>query len=118
MPRTLTAADRSALIRLASTLPAGSEERRAILAGMQRVAWGDPVKDLKEGADYAKLAAKHRKKGEYPESVKRSAFAIQKIAQANLDEPSGLKEVDDYFKDIHRLAERANSASVGLFSLG
>ena len=35
MSRTLTAADRSALIRLASTMPAGSEERRAILAGLR-----------------------------------------------------------------------------------
>jgi len=37
MSRVLTAADRSALIRLASTLPAGSAERRAILAGLSRV---------------------------------------------------------------------------------
>ena len=35
MTRSLTAADRSALIRLASTMPAGSPERRAILAGLQ-----------------------------------------------------------------------------------
>lgn len=34
MSRTLTAADHSALIRLASELPVGSEERRAILAGL------------------------------------------------------------------------------------
>lgn len=34
MNRTLTASDRSALIRLASTLPEGSVERRAILAGL------------------------------------------------------------------------------------
>lgn len=34
MSRTLTATDRSALIRLASTLPEGSAERRAILAGL------------------------------------------------------------------------------------
>jgi len=38
MPRSLTAADRSALIRLASTLPSGSEERRAILAGLSKSA--------------------------------------------------------------------------------
>jgi len=38
MSRTLTAADRSALIRLASTLPAGSAERRAILAGLSKSA--------------------------------------------------------------------------------
>lgn len=34
MSRPLTAADRSSLIRLASTLPIGSSERRAILAAM------------------------------------------------------------------------------------
>jgi len=45
MTRTLTAADRSALIRLASALPAGSAERRAILSGLQGSATktaGDP----------------------------------------------------------------------------
>ncbi len=36
MSRTLTAADRSALIRLASTLPVGSDERKAILAGLSK----------------------------------------------------------------------------------
>ena len=36
MSRSLTAADRSALIRLASTLPKGSEERRAILASLDK----------------------------------------------------------------------------------
>ena len=38
MSRTLTAQDRSALIRLASSLPKGSGERRAILAGLSSVA--------------------------------------------------------------------------------
>ena len=38
MSRTLTASDRSALIRLASTLPAGSAERKAILAGLTSTA--------------------------------------------------------------------------------
>ena len=36
--KTLTASDRSALIRLASSLPKGSEERRAILAGLKQAA--------------------------------------------------------------------------------
>jgi len=35
MPKSLTASDRSALIRLASGLPKGSEERKAILAGLK-----------------------------------------------------------------------------------
>ena len=40
MPRTLTAADRSALIRLAATLDKGSPERKAILAGLEKSAYG------------------------------------------------------------------------------
>jgi hypothetical protein len=36
MSRTLSASDRASLIRLASTLPAGSPERKAILAGLSR----------------------------------------------------------------------------------
>ena len=38
MSRTLTAADRSALIRLASTMEPGSPERKAILAGLEKSA--------------------------------------------------------------------------------
>jgi hypothetical protein len=38
MPRTLTASNRSALIRFASTLPVGSPERKAILTGLRRTA--------------------------------------------------------------------------------
>ena len=55
----LTATDRSALIRLASTLPKGSEERKAILAGLndfnmhgvpRRASW---VKDLPTPRGYS-----------------------------------------------------------------
>ena len=38
MPKTLTASDRKSLIRLASSLPAGSEERRTILSGIKKKA--------------------------------------------------------------------------------
>jgi len=44
MSRTLTAADRSVLIRLAGTLPAGSGERKAILAGLSKR--GQPLRTL------------------------------------------------------------------------
>ena len=37
MAKTLTATDRKALIRLASTMAVGSPERRAILAGLKKV---------------------------------------------------------------------------------
>ncbi len=38
MSRKLTASDRSALIRLASAMPVGSEERKAILKGLSKSA--------------------------------------------------------------------------------
>lgn len=38
MPKNLTASDRKSLIRLASALPAGSPERRAILSGLTQTA--------------------------------------------------------------------------------
>ena len=44
--------DRSALIRLAATLPRGSEERRSILAGLGKVQTGvlrDPFYKLSDG---------------------------------------------------------------------
>ena len=41
--KNLTASDRSALIRLAASLPKGSEERRAILAGLVK---GDPELEI------------------------------------------------------------------------
>ncbi len=40
MTRTLTASDRRSLIRMASTLPVGSPERKAILAGLSKKASG------------------------------------------------------------------------------
>lgn len=44
--RRLTASDRSALIKLASSLPAGSPERKAILAGLQGSPYANQIKDL------------------------------------------------------------------------
>lgn len=38
MPQKLTATDRKSLIKLASSLPKGSEERRTILAGLSKSA--------------------------------------------------------------------------------
>lgn len=48
MASNLTASNRKSLIRLASTLPAGSEERRAILAGLSKSAADvDPKAELR-----------------------------------------------------------------------
>ena len=43
MSRTLTASDRSRLIRLASTMEKGSEERKAILSGLEKTAYSGPA---------------------------------------------------------------------------
>ena len=74
MSRSLTAADRSALIRLASTMPAGSTERRAILAGLSRAAMEFDTQEaldkyLKEhpGADKSKHKLKKQEGGKKPE---------------------------------------------------
>jgi len=68
--RNLTASDRAALIRLASTLPVGDENRRAILAGLARVATEFATMDalqgyLKEhpGADKSKHTVKKQDGG-------------------------------------------------------
>lgn len=58
MPRPLTAADRSALIRLASTLEKGSPERRAILAGLDKAGSSKKEKYVQLFRD---LAGKRRK---------------------------------------------------------
>ena len=70
MSKNLTASDRKSLIRLASTLPKGSKERRAILAGLNKVASefvefenaGDM--SLKEFEDFFKGLAKNFAGGE------------------------------------------------------
>ena len=60
MSRSLTAQDRSTLIKLAAELPVGSEERRAILAGLgkERVASKMPsLMDLREAQHKARRDA-------------------------------------------------------------
>lgn len=62
MAHNLTAADRSALIRLASTLPKGSEERRVILAGlMEANATKDILTNVVDCLDHAYALARTRK---------------------------------------------------------
>ena len=56
MPRSLTAQDRSSLIRLASSLPVGSAERKAILAGLRKTSGEGASSEVgpKLSADVAK----------------------------------------------------------------
>jgi len=58
MSRRLTAADRSALIRLASTLPVGDETRRAILNGLGRVAMSHIPDDAPDWIKNAKPSSR------------------------------------------------------------
>ncbi len=93
MPRKLTASDRKTLIRLASTLPKGSEERRAILAGLSRKASrksgghvGDSVKAMLEGAhrstvDAQKFLSRNGVSGALARSVEDATTALEKAVQ-------------------------------------
>ena len=75
MSRELTASDRASLIRLASSLPAGSEERRAILSGL-RSASPDLEADLEKIRQKIDGLSKHLGKGDQamPEGPVRTAL--------------------------------------------
>lgn len=71
MSRELTASDRSSLIRLASSLPAGSEERRAILSGL-RSASPDLEADLEKIRKGIDNLGEHLDKGDLKPGVKKA----------------------------------------------
>ena len=93
MARTLTASDRSALIRLAVTLPAGSGERRAILKGLDGFPnrksgghVGDSVKTMLEGAlrttaDAQDFLSRNGVSGALARSVEDAATALEKAVR-------------------------------------
>jgi len=60
MSRTLTAADRSVLIRLASTMEPGSPERKSILAGLEKSASRMGVDIFRSFVDPKKYIATRR----------------------------------------------------------
>jgi hypothetical protein len=60
MARSLTAQDRSSLIRLASSLPVGSPQRKAILAGLVQAAQNPTWKKIDQ--ELAKAVKNHSKK--------------------------------------------------------
>ena len=76
--KNLAASDRSALIRLAASLPVGSEERRAILAAMSKSA-GPSVRSLWGNADII---------GDYG-SVRRMVDELSESIDGALDEGEG-----------------------------
>ncbi len=90
MARTLTAADRSALIRLAKTLPTGSDERRKLLAVLKEAAEHPEVEAFL--ADLEKAFRRHFPKGYFfaragtnlgPHSIYIATATLPKGQQTN-----------------------------------
>lgn len=78
MSRTFTARDRSALIRLASSLPKGSGERRAILAGLKKTSGDNPC--VAEGGPMSDdLDAFQEKISDWIEGVEKARRAVEKM---------------------------------------
>jgi hypothetical protein len=108
MSRTLTSADRSALIKLASTLPVDSAERKAILAGLSAVSGktativtkGSIAADYARGKDTVGLIEFRKAVRKYA-LVKAREFAH--VSNAGVDpysaeaEGSGAYLIDDLF---------------------
>ena len=96
MARTLTASDRKSLIKLASTLPKGSPERKAILAGLaDSASRGTFKKDV--------LAALPSLKGEVEDAVK--AFAKAQVESWDsssdaTDEETRAEDLEAWFDEL------------------
>lgn len=97
MPKALTASDRSALIRLASTLPAGSGERRAILAGLKQ------ARAPRENQTAGRLSADMRKREDEIEFLSSAGGKVLKTYRSVWMEAARLAETYEgspsYFPD-------------------
>lgn len=71
--KTITASERSAMIRLASVLPVGSPERRALLAGCEKLPEG-PMRDNCEKKKEEGASDKKAGKGTLPDALKKHQF--------------------------------------------
>lgn len=94
MPRTLTAQDRASLVRLASSLPVGSAERKAILAGLKTSTTDFESYDWQgfDSVDY----------NEYPpERVSKELSAVKK------EESGGPPSRAELFAGVQSLERRA-----------
>lgn len=119
MPRTLTAADRSALIRLASTMPAGSDARRSILARLSKQLTRNELEDLdSEGSlsievrDFnAPQEGSYRTKAK---GLERVWDVVSRMKQPMYDPESGV--ISDGWKQtkyrVRNAAKSSSSASI------
>ncbi len=99
MSRTITASDRKSLIRLAASLPKGSEERRAVLAGLKTSRMEDMEKFESEAKkiykEVQKFAVKlaqwdHQYGDDVTDPVVKKSFSLVSQAQSKLDEAAHL----------------------------
>jgi len=74
--KTITASERSAMIRLAAALPVGSPERRAILAGCEKLPEG-PMRDNCEKKKEEGASDKKAGKGKLPDALKKHQFTSE-----------------------------------------
>jgi hypothetical protein len=102
MSRSLTASDRSALIRLASTLPKGSDERRVILAGLQEAnITKDVLTDVVRTLERASATARTRKA---PRSLQTPLKRWTSQAKKLLDEANQFLANPSYTFDAMKFA--------------
>ena len=102
MPLTLTASDRKSLVRLASTLPVGSPERKAILAGLaktkvssRKTAGAHPLGPM--STVYFSLVVEEWKIEDDADEGSRSAERL-------LDDPSKIQGLEDKaLKNLSRM---------------
>ena len=132
MSRTLTAQDRSSLIRLASDLPKGSPERKAILAGLKKASY--MTSDLEEAArrgdpkNFAKLLFEEHDEdssfvldsmlgelqevlgGENPQSFRRAVDT--ELGKLNSGEVDSLIDSSPWRKELFALSDVMGESAV------
>ena len=70
----LSSQDKTSLIKLAFSLPVGSPERRAILAGLKKVSWMDSPPDFSNKSGENDLERSKRIIDEYPAAKRINLF--------------------------------------------
>jgi hypothetical protein len=120
-----TMSDRTTLLRLASTLPKGSETRRAILSGLRRVArnYQEYVKDLPKGKKpmdedewEARFGDGKKEKGKKQEEPKKEdpKKSWQKREQMAQDLADGFEELGrDFRTEAKKLGDDLDSSTKG-----
>jgi hypothetical protein len=112
----LSSQDKTSLIKLASSLPVGSAERRAILAGLKKVSWMDSPPDFSSKSGEKELERAKRIIDEYPAAKRINLF--RKIYNTDMSkyEDSGELELENDKRLLERdmvLPRMNQSTSVG-----